>query len=169
MLFGIPSSCSAAFFLPVAARGIGSGPDRADCGLLYAISTAWLRGAAGTGFYLLGSFGANRHLRLSGGALLILACVYFAASRQWRVLPLAAGLLPLVWTPLRRWRRVCGRNFRTHRLGSRQLLRSACKVVEYQGGGLRTRELTIDGLIQGRGQAANRFNEYAYLSTLLAP
>ena len=167
MLFGIPLvllGCVSPFLLRLAALDLGRIGRTA--GLLYAISTAGsFVGAAGTGFYLLGSFGVIATLRLSGGALLILACVYFAASRQWRALPLAAGLLPLVWTPptTLEARLVDGTSARI--VWARDSFYGALKVVEYQGGGLRTRELTIDGLIQGGVDAVSgqSIYEYAYL------
>jgi MFS family permease len=101
LLFGIPLfllACVSPFLLRLAALDLTRIGRTA--GLLYAVSTAGsFVGAAGTGFYLLGSFGVIATLRLSGAALVLLACAYFIRARPGKALLLAAGLVPLAWTP----------------------------------------------------------------------
>ena len=136
------------------------GPDGADCvAFSMPISTQEVSWRRRTRLLSARQFRRDRHPPpFPGGALLILACVYFAASRRkWRALP---------WPPASfRWSGhpydaggAGGGTSRTHRLGSRQLLRSA------QGGRISRRRaadprLTIDGLIQGRcgRRQRNRF------------
>ncbi len=167
LLFGVPLAllgCVSPFLLRLAALDLGRIGRTA--GLLYAVSTAGsFVGAAGTGFYLLGSFGVIATLRLCGGALLLLACTYFAFSRRWRALPLAAGFLPLVLTPPASLDARLSDGTFARIVWARDSFYGALKVVEYRGGGMWTRELTIDGLIQGGVDAfsGQSIYEYAYL------
>lgn len=167
LLFGFPLlllGCVSPYLLRLAALDLNRIGRTA--GLLYAVSTAGsFAGAAGTGFYLLGSFGVIATLRLSGAALLVLACVYFAFSRQWRALPLAFGLLPLAWAPHAALEARTSDGTQARIVWARDSFYGALKVVEYQGAEIRTRELTIDGLIQGGVDTTSGLSiyEYAYL------
>ena len=167
LLFGIPLfllGCVSPFLLRLAALDLTRIGRTA--GLLYAVSTAGsFVGAAGTGFYLLGSFGVIATLRLSGATLVLLACAYFIRARPGKALLLAAGLVPLAWTPHAALEASTADGTRARIVWARDSFYGALKVVEYQGNGIRTRELTIDGLIQGGIDTQNgqSIYEYAYL------
>lgn len=168
LLFGPPLfllGCVSPYILRIAAFDLARLGRTA--GLLYAISTAGsFLGAAGTGFYLLGSLGVIATLRLAGALLILLAAAFFLQAGRWRQgLALTIGLLPLFWSPdaATAARTADGTGVRI--VWARDSFYGAVKVVEYQGTALRTREMTIDGLIQGGIDTANgqSIYEYAYL------
>jgi spermidine synthase len=167
LLFGLPLfllGCVSPFILRLAALDLARLGRTA--GLLYAVSTAGsFLGSAGTGFYLLGSLGVIATLRLAGAVLILLAVAYFAGARRWRGLALLAGLLPLAWPPAHTGEARLADGTHASIVWARDSFYGAVKVVEYRGTAMRTREMTIDGLIQGGIDAANgqSIYEYSYL------
>lgn len=139
-------------------------------GVLYAVSTAGsFAGSALTGFYLLGYVGVSNGLRLAGGLLVALAIIHFLLARRWQglvaglaLLPAAVGQPPLPSVTL-------DNGTRASVIAAHDGFYGAVKVVEYRGGSLATREMIIDGLVQGGMDAADGrpIYEYAYLLSRL--
>ena len=167
LLFGPPLfllGCVSPFVLRLAAVDITRLGRTA--GLLYAVSTAGsFIGAAGTGFYLLGSLGIIATLRMSGALLICLSLAYFAHRRHWSGLAWLAALLPLAWSPPATTEARMADGTPVRIVWARDSFYGAVKVIEYLGTSLRTREMTIDGLIQGGiDQASGQsIYEYTYL------
>lgn len=132
-------------------------------GRLYAVSTAGsFVGAAGTGFYLLANFGVIATLRLSGGLLILLALVYFASARRGAGLLWLGALLPLAGAPPAPVEARMADGTAVRIVWARDSFYGAVKVVEYRGTLQRTREMTIDGLVQGGIDPASGLSVYEY-------
>lgn len=139
-------------------------------GGLYALSTVGsFLGTVGTGFFLIGYVGVHATLISTGVALIALGCAYFVfARRRFAVLLLFA--LPLLAAPQG------SLPAKTMADGTRvQLLKSVdsfygnLKAVQYTGSSFQTREMVIDGLVQGGIDTASGLSvyEYAYLMQFL--
>lgn len=136
-------------------------------GLFYAVSTAGsFLGTAITGFYIIAYVGVSKAFFLCGLILCFLAVFYFAffRARYW----VAVALLPLAlaWTGDRKLptaRLPDGTEARL--LDHGDSFYGNVKVVEYKGTGGSTREMMIDGLIQGGIDAVTgqSIYEYTYL------
>ncbi len=138
-------------------------------GLLYALSTAGsFVGTVATGFYLIGQVGTGRVLQLVGGVLVACAVVYLVAFRR-RVAALLA--LPLLLLPAERPLvvKVMANGTQVTELARREGHYGRVQVLEYSYGPTRTRELVIDGLVQGGVDVASGLPvyEFAYFLELL--
>jgi spermidine synthase len=131
-------------------------------GVLYAVSTAGsFVGTALTGFYLIAYVGVTKAFLLCGALLCTLGASYFVFYRRRfiAVLPvLAIPLLPLPPLPSA----TLADGTRVTLIASEASFYGSVKVVEYQGTGLRTREMMIDGLIQGGIDVASGESVYEY-------
>jgi predicted membrane-bound spermidine synthase len=133
-------------------------------GGLYAISTLGsLTGTVAAGFYLIGVFGVSGLFTLSGLALLALAGGHFLVfRRQWAALAvLVMPLLPLAPAPVDAVTLPNGTQAR--KLAGLQSHYGAVSVIEFSHGEARTREMLIDGLIQGGLDPVNGLAVYEYL------
>ncbi|MCB1957552.1 MAG: fused MFS/spermidine synthase [Rhodocyclaceae bacterium] len=140
-------------------------------GVLYAVSTAGsFAGSALTGFYLLGYVGVSNGLRLAGAILVALAVAHFLLARRGAPAAVAAALLLPALAPhgdLPSVRLEDGTEASV--VAARDGFYGAVKVIEYRGSRLTTREMIIDGLVQGGMDAADGrpIYEYAYLLSRL--
>lgn len=138
-------------------------------GRLYAISTGGsFLGTLATGFYLIGRLGTGHVLQLVGGVLLAWAGLYFVAVRRRPVALLALALLALpAERPL--VDRVMANGTRVQELWRSESHYGRVQVLEYSYGAARTRELAIDGLVQGGIDVASGLPvyEFAYFLELL--
>lgn len=132
-------------------------------GGLYALSTVGsFVGTLATGFYLIAWIGVERIFVLTGAVLIFLGAGYFALFRR-RFAPLAALLPVLLFWPAQRLPEVTlADGTKARVIHSRDSFYGNIKVVEYQGAAIRTRELLIDGLVQGGVDAANGMSVYEY-------
>ena len=118
-------------------------------GGFYALSTLGsVLGTLATGFLLIGHLGVTEIFRLAAVLLIALACGYFIIfRRRWLVTAaLLAPLLPIADAPVEA-RMEDGT--RVTLVAARDSFYGALKVVDYRFGALHTRELLIDGLVQG--------------------
>ncbi len=139
-------------------------------GVLYAVSTAGsFAGSALTGFYLLGYVGVGNGLRLTGALLVGLALAHYLLHRRWRGMVAGLALLPVVAGQHELPSVVLEDGTRASVIAARDGFYGAVKVVEYRGGALATREMIIDGLVQGGMDVADGrpVYEYAYLLSRL--
>lgn len=132
-------------------------------GGLYALSTVGsFVGTLATGFYLVAWMGVDRIFVLTGGMLVVLGAGYFVLfHRRWA--PLAACLAVAAAWPggeLPTARMADGTQVQV--VASRDSFYGSAKVVEYRGDRLTTRELTIDGLVQGGVDTASGLSVYEY-------
>ncbi|MEO5658917.1 MAG: fused MFS/spermidine synthase [Polaromonas sp.] len=139
-------------------------------GNLYAISTAGsFAGTVATGFFLIAYLGVNRIFVLAGLLLMALGAGYFVLfRRQWAVLALL--VLPfLLAPPDRATAKVLADGTRVQLTAQLDSFYGDLRVVDYAGAQLRTRELLIDGLVQGGIDLASNQSvyEYAYLMQFL--
>lgn len=170
-LFGLPLlllGCVSPYLVRLAAtemRNLGR-----TVGGLYALSTMGsFMGTVGTGFFLIGYVGVNATLIATGVILIALGASWFVfVRRRYAVLVLLG--LPLLAAPQG------SLPAKTMADGTRvQLLKSVdsfygnLKVVEYAGSSFQTRELVIDGLVQGGMDTASGLSvyEYSYLMQFL--
>jgi len=131
-------------------------------GGFYALSTLGsVLGTLATGFLLIGSLGVTEMFRLASALLIALACGYFIVfRRRW----LAAGallvpLLPMVDAPVEAR---MSDGTRVILVAARDSFYGALKVIDYRYGALHTRELLIDGLVQGGMDVASGLPVYEY-------
>jgi spermidine synthase len=140
-------------------------------GLFSALSTAGsLAGTVATGFWLIPTFGVSRIFVASGSVALALAGIWFVLVRR-RIAALLLLLPPLLLLrdePL--VSKVQENGTRATVLERRDSPYGELKVVEYSFGSTRTRELLIDGLVQGGVDAASgeSIYEYSYFVSRLA-
>lgn len=136
-------------------------------GRLYAVSTAGsFAGTLLTGYYFIVEWGVARAFQFGGVLLIALGALYAALFLRRRALlagPLlaAAWLLPAHELP----QAVMPDGTQVRVVDSRDSFYGNVRVVEYSGRAGRTRELVIDGLVQGgieidSGQSAY---EYGYV------
>ena len=160
--------CVSPFLLRLAAANLAHLGRTA--GLLYAVSTAGsFAGSAFTGFYLLGYVGVSNAMRLTGVVLILLAVSHFLLVRRRSGLWFLLGLLP-AWHVATSLPEVSLADGTLARLVAvREGYYGSVKVVEYQAGSMRTREMIIDGLVQGGMDTADGRSvyEYAYLLSRL--
>ena len=171
LLFGPPLfllGCVSPYLLRLAAADLARLGRTA--GLLYAVSTAGsFAGSALTGFYLLGYVGVSNALRLAGALLILLAVLHFLLAGRRAGLALLVGLLP-AWGGHQAFPEVTlADGTRARVVAAREGFYGTVKVVEYQGKDIRTREMIIDGLVQGGMDAADGrpIYEYVYLLSRL--
>lgn len=142
-------------------------------GLLSAISTAGsFLGTLLTGYWLIPTVGVSRIFTYGGGLLVLLGASWFVLFGTRRSSAAAAVVLALLAVPVAAGLLTPGAaTVSTRPDGTRvtQLLREdtfygALRVVEYEGAELRTRELVVDGAIQGGvdERTGQSVYEYAY-------
>lgn len=133
-------------------------------GVLYAVSTAGsFVGTALTGFVVIAHVGVANAFYWCGALLVLLAAVYFFCFGRRRVALLA--LLPFLTllTPEAGLPTVAlPRGTIAALLESRDSFYGNVKVVEYRGAAMRTRELLIDGAIQGGVDLGSGLSVYEY-------
>jgi spermidine synthase len=139
-------------------------------GGLYAISTVGsFIGTLFTGYFLIAWLGVNRIFLLTGLLLIGLAVVYFVLfRRKWAAA--AALALPFLLVPADTLHStVMPNGTRATVIYKQDSFYGNVKVVEYSYGNLATRELVIDGLVQGGIDKANGLSiyEYSYLMQFL--
>jgi spermidine synthase len=168
LLFGPPLlllGCVSPFVVRVAASNwerLG-----ATVGMFYAVSTAGsFVGTASAGFFVIAYVGVSNALYLSGALLFALGAAYFAVfrARPWAV----AALLPFALAFFDADERPVARlpdGTTAALVDSGDSHYGNVKVVDYTGNGGRTREMMIDGLIQGGidRDTGQSIYEYAYL------
>lgn len=132
-------------------------------GGLYALSTVGsFVGTLATGFYLIAWIGVERIFVLTGAVLILLGAGYFVLFRKKPAV--LAALLPviLLWPTPRLPAVILADGTEARVIHSRDSFYGNIKVVEYKGTAMRTRELVIDGLIQGGVDVANGLSVYEY-------
>lgn len=136
-------------------------------GLFYAVSTAGsFVGTAATGFYIIAYIGVSNAFLLCGLLLCGIGVVYFAIFRR-RVaavvilVPFALGLSGPAEKPTARLPDGTQATLIDHA----DSFYGNVKIVDYTGSGGQTREMMIDGLIQGGvdRRTGESIYEYAYL------
>ena len=141
-------------------------------GLLYAVSTAGsFFGTIITGYYVVAEFGVSRAFQGAGALLLLLPAIYFTVFRSRPVallLPLLALGVGVMFPQQRSATLPDGTVARV--VESRDGYYGRVQIIEYQGTGGHTREMVIDGLIQGGVDVATgqSIYEYGYLLEHLA-
>ena len=137
-------------------------------GVLYALSTLGsMVGTALAGYVIIGFVGVSRAFHLCGALLVLLGLVYFIVyARRLGALACAAAVSAFLWLPERGLPTAVMADGTTVRLiESRDSFYGNVKVVEYHGTQMQTRELLIDGLVQGGIDQRSGLSiyEYAYL------
>lgn len=120
-------------------------------GVFYALSTLGsVIGTLATGFLLVGQLGITEMFRLTALLLIALGCGYFVLfRRQWApAVLLSLAFLPLGGAPPGKTATMPD-GTRVDLVAARDSFYGAVKVVDYRYGALHTRELLIDGLVQG--------------------
>jgi spermidine synthase len=172
LLFG-PSlfllGCVSPYIVKLAAREMSS--IGRTVGLFYALSTLGsFAGTLLTGFVLIAYLGVNRIFEVTGLVLAGLALFYFFLFKGKAAAPLllAVPLALLFQAPLP-VSKVMPSGTTVTEVFSRDSFYGSVKVVDYSHGQAHTRELMIDGLIQGGMDMNNRLSiyEYAYLLEML--
>lgn len=136
-------------------------------GLLYAVSTTGsFVGTAATGFFILAYVGVSKAFYLCGLILCLLSIAYlfFFRSKYW----VAVTMIPLlaIWpghSPLPS--ALLSDGTQATLIDSADSFYGNVKVVEYRGSLGKTREMMIDGLIQGGidANSGQSIYEYSYL------
>lgn len=135
-------------------------------GAFYAAST--LGSIAGTvlaGFYLVPTLGVSRVFFVSGVLLIAVGVGYFVVYRR-RLWAAAALALPMATAPAEVARHaVMADGTRVSVVHQEDTRYASLKVIEYHSEAMRTRELTIDGLVQGGVDVGSGLSVYenAYL------
>jgi spermidine synthase len=132
-------------------------------GAFYAVSTLGsFLGTVATGFVLIAWLGISRIFWLVGATLILLALVYFVFYRRhWAALSLVLLLaIPITERELVEVERASGTmvNEVHHKDG----FYGTVQVVDYTGGAMHTREMMIDGYIQGGVDMKNGLSIYAF-------
>lgn len=137
-------------------------------GLFYAVSTLGsFVGTALTGFFIIAYIGVSMAFYLCGLLLCLLASGYFIFFRKKYAIALALPvfLLPIYLEEKHSVEARMPDGTQVVLLDSADSFYGNVKVVEYRGSAGQTREMMIDGLIQGGIDPANgkSIYEYAYL------
>lgn len=153
--------CVSPYLVKVSARELKS--IGRTVGGLYALSTVGsVAGTLLTGFFLIAHMGVDRIFQVSGGALIALSICYFAAWRRtwwvsaFVVLPFVAPLPGPVTA------KVMANGTRVEVVAAEDSFYGHVKVVDYSYGPRHTRELIIDGLVQGGIDVRSGLSIYAY-------
>jgi len=133
-------------------------------GGFYALSTLGsVAGTVLTGFVLIALLGVDRIFQLAGTLLLLLAAGYFVLfARRPAALALLLLALPGWFDGRAAIDRVLANGTRVTEIETRDSHYGRLQVVEYIGGTTRTRELAIDGLVQGGIDLASGLPVYEY-------
>ena len=135
-------------------------------GGFYALSTfGSVMGTVLTGFVLIAYFGVSRIFDITGSLLILLAVGYFVLYRRnW--LALAALVIPLFVLldsgAEASVSSVMESGTRVTRIAQRESFYGNVMVLDYEYGNNRTRELVIDGLVQGGVNRNTGLSIYAY-------
>lgn len=132
-------------------------------GLFSALSTIGsFFGTVLTGFVLVAYFGVDRIFQVVGGLLIALGVGYFVlVGRRWRAAPLL--VLPLLLTrPAAPGLQRLPNGVEVTRVAAAAGFYGQVRVLDYRAGDNHTREMTIDGLIQGGIDVASGLSVYAY-------
>lgn len=168
LLFGLPLfllGCVAPYLAKIATREMGK--LGRTVGGLYALSTLGsVFGTLLTGFFLIGHLGIGRIYFATGALLIGMAVIYAAFFRKrWQalgllVLPLLAPAPPAVTEAL------MASGTRAELIARLQSFYGQLKVVDYRYRDRHTRELLIDGLIQGGIDMQSGLSIYGYAYAL---
>ncbi len=169
LLFG-PSlfllGCVSPYIIKIAARemrNIGR-----TVGIFYAVSTLGsFIGTIVTGFVLIAYFGVNRIFEVVGLLLVLLSIGYYLLfRRKWGfMIFLLLALLPPGVEPPQVIMRPSGTKVTI--VSSQDSFYGSLRVVDYSHGLIHTRELTIDGLIQGGIDVNNKMPIYGHFYPLM--
>ena len=136
-------------------------------GLFYAVSTAGsFAGTAVSGFYIIAYVGVSKAFFLCGLLLCLLGVIYFAAFRARYLTILCLTPFLILWTSeSQRPSVLMADGTRATLIDHVDSFYGNVKVVEYKGAAGQTREMMIDGLIQGGIDPVDgkSIYEYAYL------
>lgn len=133
-------------------------------GVFYAISTVGsCLGTVSTGFLLIAYFSVSRIFEAAGLVLVFLSAGYFLLfRRKWQ--PLLCLIIPLfLIQPEALKSKIMPDGTRVAEVFSRDGFYGKVKVVDYSYRTIHTRELVIDGLVQGGVDMNNRLPIYEYL------
>ena len=141
-------------------------------GLFYAVSTAGsFIGTAATGFFIIAYVGVSNAFYLCGAALVLLGAVYFLVFHRRPAAALVVLPFGLFFLggPAELPAATLPDGTRAVLIDHEDSYYGSVKVVEYHGTAVRTREMMIDGLIQGGIDIATGqpIYEYAYLMEAL--
>ena len=133
-------------------------------GYLGAASTVGsLAGTLATGFFLVAWVGVSRVFTLAGALLLGLAAVYFVVfRRRWGALVLVvlAAAVPGEPGPVSK---VMANGTTVTEVARREGFYGRVQVVDYRYGAAHTREMLIDGLVQGGVDTASGLSVYEHV------
>lgn len=132
-------------------------------GLFAAVSTGGsFLGTLATGFVLIAYVGASRVFTLAGALLLLLSAGYFVTFARRRA-AVALVLLPLAASaPRVPVSKVMANGTRVAEVARYEGFYGTVLVLDYSYGARRTRELVIDGLVQGGIDLADGLSTYEY-------
>jgi predicted membrane-bound spermidine synthase len=158
--------CVSPYVVRIAARELAS--LGRTVGILYSLSTIGsMVGTALAGYVIIGFVGVSRAFHLCGALLVLIGLAYFVFyRRQYSAIAGAALLAGLLLIPRSDLPSVVlADGTRARLIESKDSFYGNVKVVEYAGPRIRTRELLIDGLVQGGidQQTGQSIYEYAYL------
>ena len=167
LLFGPPLfllGCVSPYLARIATRELSS--LGRTVGGLYALSTLGsVAGTVATGFVLIAYIGVDRIFQLVGTLLIGLGAAYFLMARH-RLVTLALLALPLPFAldtgdaaPLSK---LMENGTQVTLIEAQDSFYGNIKAVEYSYGSRRTREMIIDGLIQGGVDPRNGLSVYDY-------
>ncbi|MDF1535391.1 MAG: fused MFS/spermidine synthase [bacterium] len=145
-------------------------------GVLYSISTMGsFIGTVLTGFYLIAFFGVDRIFQATGGLLITLSVLYLILFRKkrWALL----FFIPVFMVPMPEpfVRKQLSSGVIVSEVANVDSYYGNLKVVDYDLGGFKTREMVIDGLVQGgidkqNGQSVYGYSYFLqYLPTVIRP
>lgn len=164
LLFG-PSlfllGCVSPYVIKIAARemhNIGR-----TVGSFYAISTIGsVVGTLLTGFVLIAHLGVNRIFLLTGTLLIALGVIYFVFMRK-KYAALLTALIPFLFVPDSvSVSKTMPNGTHVERIANRDSFYGNLKVVDYSYQTTHTREMIIDGLIQGGMDMNSKLSVYEY-------
>ncbi len=132
-------------------------------GLFSALSTLGsFAGTLATGYLLIGRLAVSRIFLLVGASLLVLAVAYFALFRGRRLVLVLLLLPALAARDEGLTSKVMDNGTRVTEVARYQGFYGTVQVLEYSYGTARTRELVIDGLVQGGIEVASGLSIYEY-------
>lgn len=133
-------------------------------GIFYAISTAGsVLGTVFTGFFLIAYFSVNKVFWFVGIALICLSLTYLLIFRRRLYFMILLIIIPFfLYQEDGPVSRTMPGGTQATRLLSRDSFYGNIKVIDYLYGPVHTRELAIDGLVQGGIDVANKMPIYNY-------
>jgi len=153
--------CVSPFIIRIAARelrNIGR-----TVGLFYALSTVGsFLGTLLTGYVFIAYFSVSRIFTVIGALLIGLAVAYFLFLRRRWIAFAALALPALLFPGEAAVSKMQANGTWVKRVYNKDGFYGNLKVVDYSLGSLHTRELMIDGLIQGGVDLKNRLSVYNY-------